>query len=186
MANVTSLLPHHLTDLRNSGLSDETIESMGCYSESNYSKIKVILGRSSIPKRVGSALVFRFRDFSGELNGYSRLKFDNPRKNRNQKPIKYESPVGQRNRLYLPPNTFQHLDDPRSEMLITEGEKKSAKADQEGFPCIGLVDVYGWKSGKSERLLPDLEQVNWQGCKTYIVFDSDLADKPKIRDAESR
>ncbi|MCH8242372.1 MAG: DUF3854 domain-containing protein, partial [Planctomycetes bacterium] len=181
-----ALLNHHLEDLRNSGLSDATIDAMGVYSETNHSKILAILNRRTIPKRVGTALVFQFRDEHGELNGYKRLKFDAPRKDRNGKPIKYESPVGERNRVYIPKGTLSVLTDTKTELIITEGEKKAAKADQDGFPCIGLVGVFGWKDGKSERLLPHLETIEWKDRRVYIVFDSDLNEKPEIRDAESR
>ena len=47
-------------------------------------------------------LAFPFRRPDGTLNGYTRLKPDNPR-TKNQKPVKYESPVGEQNRPYFPP-----------------------------------------------------------------------------------
>ena len=72
------------------------------------------------------------------------------------------------------------------QLLITEGEKKALKATQEGFSCIGLVGVYGWKDGKRERLLPSLERIAWKDRQAIIVFDSDAADNPNVRDAESR
>ena len=60
------------------------------------------------------------------------------------------------------------------------------KATQEGFSCIGLVGVFGWKDGRSERLLPALERVAWNGRPVRIVFDSDAADNPQVADAETR
>lgn len=179
------LLPHHLADLQLSGLSDETIAACGFRSESKYERLAEILRWKKWPKRMGSALVIPFRGPDGD-NGYCRLKPDTPRWDRNQKPIKYESPKGQSNHVFIPPNTFAVLDDPTAEMLITEGEKKAAKSDQDGYRCIGLVGVFGWKDGKSERLLPDLERISWQGRQVRIVFDNDSAEKPDVRDAESR
>src|SRR5207253_6981439 len=44
--------------------------------------------------------------------------------------------LGQPNRAYLPPETRRVLSDPGVPLLITEGEKKAAKADQEGFQCV--------------------------------------------------
>jgi hypothetical protein len=77
---------------------------------------------------------------------------------------------------------------------MTEGMKKAAKADQEGFPCLGLVGVDAWSKprkkdaagrriGKRE-LLPDLSVVAWTGRVVTIVYDSDLAEKPEVACAE--
>ena len=130
------------------------------------------------------AIVFPFRRPDGS-NGYSRLKFDNPRKS-GGKPVKYESPKGQPNEIYLPPGVADVLDRPDADYLVTEGEKKSLTATQDGFSCIGLVGVYGWKDGRSERLLPALERIAWHGRPVRIVFDSDAADNPQVADAETR
>jgi putative DNA primase/helicase len=176
----------HLAELRSSGLSDETIRVCGFYSEDNPLKLAGILQRR-YPKSRGAALVIPFRSPSGELNGYRRVKPSNPRKDRNGRPVKYESPSGVGNRAFIPPNTVSVLNDPKVELLFTEGEKKAAKADQENFPCVGLVGVFGWKVGKgADRLISDLEAIEWKGRPVCICFDSDLNDKPEVRDAESR
>lgn len=180
------LLSHHLIDLRKSGLSDEAIAAAGFYSETSDSAIGGILQRKW-SKRRGPALVIPFRDSQGHVNGYKRVRPDCPRQNRDGKPIKYESPRGIGNRVYLPPGVAEVLAAPAVELLITEGEKKACKATQEGFPCLGLVGVYGWKDGRgADRLIPDLESIVWRGRSVRIVFDSDLADNPNVADAESR
>jgi putative DNA primase/helicase len=46
--------------------------------------------------------------------------------------------------------------------------------------------VWGWKPGKKETLLPALERIPWKGRTAYVAFDSDLAAKPDVQDAESR
>jgi hypothetical protein len=112
------------------------------------------------------------------------------------KPRKYESPKGQPNRVYFPPATRALLADPGVPLLLTEGEKKAAKADQEGFACIGLVGVYGWvatrplkPNGKKSgplALTSDLAAINWAQRRLTIVFDSDLSEKPEVRLAEWR
>jgi putative DNA primase/helicase len=97
--------------------------------------------------------------------------------------VKYESPMGLPNRAYFPPNTVAALHDPSIPLLMTEGEKKAASADQEGFPCVGLTGVYGWhvkrerdKDGKptgDRKLIPDLAAVAWQGRPVFLTFDTD-------------
>jgi putative DNA primase/helicase len=79
-------------------------------------------------------------------------------------------------------------------LLITEGEKKAAKADQEGLPCIGLVGVYGWQKkrkqgprGKAEgarELIDGLAPVRWGGRQVYVCFDSDAAENKNVQRAE--
>jgi P4 family phage/plasmid primase-like protien len=186
MNSITNLLSHHADQLRASGLIDATIAASGIESETRIARLRLLLNWPKMPARLASGLLFRFRDFTGELNGYYRFKPDSPRKDRNEKPIKYESPRGTPNRAYFPPGTVAALTEPSAELLVTEGEKKSLAADQAGFPCVGLVGVFGWKAAKAERLIPDLELIEWRGRQVRIVFDSDLADNENVADAESR
>lgn len=181
---LAGILPHHLAELRKSGLSDSIIVAAGIQSVANPQRLEAILGRRKMPKRMAPALVFPFVSAEGQ-NGYCRIKPDNPRR-KGERVVKYESPIGRANEIYLPPGVAEVLNRPDAELLLTEGEKKSLKATQEGFPCIGLVGVYGWKDGKSERMLPSLERIDWRGRQVRIVFDSDVADNPQVVDAESR
>lgn len=180
------LSDNHRQELIDSGLTDEFIERCGFYTETRPGQLSAILQKRYAKSR-GGALVFPFRDTEGNVNGYKRVKPEFPRKDRNGRAIKYESPKGADNRVFFPPGVTDLLEDTTSEFLITEGEKKACKATQEGFPCLGLVGVYGWKHGKGvDRLIPDLEAVKWQGRQVLIVYDSDLGDKPEIMEAESR
>ncbi|HXT60181.1 MAG TPA: phage/plasmid primase, P4 family, partial [Pirellulales bacterium] len=153
-------------------------------TETSQAKQAILLGWKSVPARMGPAIVYPYHRADGS-NGYSRIKPDHPR-TVNKKPVKYESPKGQPNEVYIPAGTFAALENPLAELFVTEGEKKSLAADQAGFPCIGLVGVYGWKEGKHERLIPPLARIAWKGRKVFIAFDSDLADKPEVQDAENR
>ena len=146
---------------------------------------------------LGNCLAIPYRDQEGKPVAYVRLKPDNPRKSKPEegsKPIKYESPKGASNRAYFPPGTLAALTDATAPLVITEGEKKAAKADQEGFACLGLVGVYGWqkkhlkdKDGKPQgerKLIDDLAAIPWQGRTVYVCFDSDAVTNPGVRWAE--
>ena len=183
-ASVARVFPHHLERLRQRGLSDATINAAGIYSEASEIKVKALLDAKQFPQRCLPCIVIPFTDAEGR-NGYCRIRPDNPRKS-GGKPVKYESPRGQANQPYLPPGVAKVLSDIAQELLITEGEFKALAATQLGFPCIGLVGAWGWKQGKHESLLPSLERVPWQGRKVNIVFDSDIAEKPEVQEAESR
>jgi putative DNA primase/helicase len=144
------LMPHHAIELmEGSGLSLDYIKQAGIYSEWTPAKLGRILKIDERQaKRMVPAIVFPFTRADGS-NGYSRCKPDRPRVDRAGKKVKYESPRGEPNEVYLPPGVAQYLSDPKQELLLTEGEKKSAAATEAGFPCIGLVGVYGWKHPKA-------------------------------------
>src|SRR5262249_58335368 len=189
------LFSQHLADLRKRGLSDATIAACCFRSLEAPASVQEVLCWKRYRGELGPCLCIPFADAEGKPTGYCRLKPDRPRNNKEDgKPIKYESPKGSTNRAYLPPGTPAALKDPSAPLVITEGEKKAAKADQEGFPCIGLVGVYGWqrkrtrdKDGKAtgeRQLIDSLASVSWQGRPVFLCFDSDAATNPNVRMAE--
>lgn len=172
------LQDHHLADLQASGLSDETIRQAELYSVTNETAAMLIgFGRSS-------ALAFPYLHTAN--NGsppFTRLKFDKP----DAKGKRYAQAKGSGNRLYIPPMIDPAaLTDASVTLYLTEGEKKALKAAQEGMTCVSVSGVDSWRSrrdGKSEPIA-DLDIITWKGRTVYIVFDSDLATKPPVRDAE--
>jgi putative DNA primase/helicase len=184
LASLVGVLPHHLAHLRASGLSDATITAAGIRSETSPEALAALLGWRRPSKGLAPAIVFPFVDSQGR-NGYARVRPDTPRTLAG-KSVKYESPRGLPNQVYIPPGVARVLADPGAELLITEGEKKGLAATQAGFPSLGLVGIYGWKEKRGEHLLPELERAAWQGRPVYIVFDSDLAANPDVRLAEAR
>lgn len=183
--HILGLHPNHLADLRRSGLTDATIKAAGLRSESDCVKLAGIINAEFYKKSMGSALVFPYFDANGQ-NGYSRIKPDRPRKDHNGKLVKYEAPRDTPNQMYLPPGVADVLQDGGTAIILTEGEKKALAATQEGFPCIGMAGVFGWKPRNKEKLNNDLNPVAWKGRKVYIAFDSDIAENENIQDAESR
>jgi len=183
----------HLDDLRASGLTDATIHAARLRTVSDPAEVARLLNWSSPARSLGPCLAFPFLDRDGKPVGYTRLKPDRPR-TVNGKLVKYESPVGFPNRAYIPPPVGTILSDPTKPLLITEGEKKALAATQFGFPCLGLVGVYGWQQKRDRdpegratgprELLPDLAAVAWAGRRVVIVYDSDAATNPNVRRAE--
>jgi putative DNA primase/helicase len=190
-----TLLPQHLADLKKSGLSDDTVAACRFRSVADAAEAGRILGWKRPPSGMGSFLAIPFFGPDGKPNCFTRLKPDKPRTSKKDgKPVKYESPLGAGNRAYFPPGTVAALADPTVPLLLTEGEKKAAAADQNGFPCVGLVGVYGFhkkrKAGPDGKktgprvLIDDLAAVAWGGRTVYVCYDSDLADKPEVAAAE--
>src|SRR5687768_16059989 len=134
---MTELLLHHLLDLRRSGLSEETIRELGFYS-GNTDEVRAILGFDA-----GPGLVIPYPAYD-TLGPFSRVKPDSPPLI-DGKPPKYLSPKGGLLQPYILPKSWEILRNPTTRLLITGGEEKAAKADQEGFPCIGLGGIYGFR-----------------------------------------
>src|SRR5215831_376954 len=167
----------HKNDLYGSGLSPHTIQLSGCYSVAS---TKHILGFEE-----GPGLAIPYPDPTGGVEVFVRVKLDKPGTDGKR----YRSPVGSKNRLYIPPN-FEHdaIQDASVPLYLTEGEKKALKACQEGLVCLALAGVWCWKTqdaaGRSVPI-PDLDRITWEGRTVTIVFDSDLAKKPNVQRAET-
>jgi hypothetical protein len=205
---LSRLLSQHLDDLRKSGLSDQTIEAAGLYSETDPDRVNELLGNymsAKTARSLGPCLAFpffapdgtplSFLNGDGKAHPFVRLKPSKPRKGRDDgKPIKYESPLKSGNHLYIPPGVGAALADPTKELLIVEGEKKALAAAQHGFPCVALTGVWSWQVARPKgddgrgtgprELIPDLAAVAWPGRRVVIAFDSDILDKPAVQWAE--
>src|SRR5262249_58141365 len=131
----------HHRELLRSGLSRDTIDAAGIYSEARPEVIRALLGWEAMGQSIGPVMVFPYRGRDGTPVEYCRLKPANPRGDDEGDPVKYEAPKGRPNRPYLPPRTLAALADPGARLLITEGEKKALKADQEGLACVRLSGV---------------------------------------------
>jgi len=121
--------------------------------------------------------------------GCYRLKLKNEVITENGR-IKYLSPkkdLGHGNHAYVLPivDKLGKSYNPDNPIFLTEGEKKSAKATLEGFPCIGLPGVWNFKDSSND-FLPELNVYKWRDRKVYIVYDSDIAQKESIKLAEHR
>jgi hypothetical protein len=193
------LLVKHAEELRQgSGLSDKQIQACGFYSEARPDVVQQLLGWKQYHSELGPCLAIPYFDRNGKLTGYVRLKPDWPRlrdpDDEGEGVVKYEAKKGSTNRAYFPPQTWAVLDDPSVSLLIVEGEKKAAKAAQEGFPTIGLSGVWNWTKRRDRtadgkpigdyELIDDLAGIVWRGRVVYIVFDSDRATNENVRLAE--
>jgi hypothetical protein len=170
----------HRADLEGSGLTDETISLAGLYSAPER-QVRDILGYGA-----GAGLVIPYPDpKTGVLNGYARVKLDKADENGKR----YRSPLKQPNHLYIPRLLDRKvLTDTSTPIWFTEGEKKALKACQEGLACIAASGVWSWKtrSGDDHKSVPldDLDAIAWRGRTVYVVFDSDAATNPQVKDAE--
>ena len=215
------LTPAHLADLRKSGLSDATVAAAGlcsCSEPALLSRLLRYKGRRPAAA-LGSCLLIPFRepdgtpmrhaDLDGQPIDYVRVKPEHPpiytdEATGKERAAKYLTAKGAPVRVYFPPGLPPELTDPAAgrtlgegdPLILTEGEKKSLKAVQEGFPTLGLTGVWcfakprpkgkgGKKAGRME-LCDDLRRVAWRGRPVVIAFDSDAGTKAEVRKAETR
>ena len=174
-----SLHPDHLTDLRRSGLTDETIQAAGVYT----------IPPDEIGKKLGggddgitSLLAFPYpdcNDFERYRCFYEEGKIG----------PKYRQAKGTPNRLYLLPTVDLQGN---STLLVVEGEKKALALVQAGYQVVGLGGVWNWcekaegyKRHKESRPIPDIDQVNWRR-PVIIIFDSDGLENRNVRLAAFR
>lgn len=163
-----SLHPDHLADLRKSGLSDESITALRIQSEQPH-KIKL--------SSVKSAYRIPYFHMDGTLNCFERSRLFPPIKTANGTQ-KYSQPTGSDSHLYLPSIRFwtSVASDPSIAVVLTEGEKKAAKACQEGLNAVGVAGLWNFlqKLKSGERIVvPTIDQFNWNGREVSLVPDSD-------------
>ena len=178
-----AIFPHHWQQLQASGLTAETIRKAGIYSESKHERLALVLNRKKWFRKWGAGLVFPYHNLAGDRI-QAHVKPDNPPLDRNGKPQKYLHPSGGDVRVYMPADVRPVAEDPKRELLITEGEKKALCGTQYGFPTVGLAGVEGWHKRQSTALLPDLDRFVWKGRKVFVVFDSDLANNANVQTSE--
>jgi hypothetical protein len=185
--------PDHLCDahreqLHKSGISDEIIESAGLHTVTTAREAKL---RGFGPKQAQDiplpALCIPVYDVIGKV-AYYRLRPDEPR-TVNGDVRKYEQPAGKSVTLYVPPSVRESLRNPDVPLFITEGEKKALAAASRGLCCIGLMGVDCWK-GTNERggktVLAEWNEVDLDGKRTYVTFDSDWLHKNAVAGAINR
>ncbi len=103
--------------------------------------------------------------------------------------IKYETPAGAGMRIDAPPSCRPLLADPKIPLWITEGIKKGDALASAGFCVVVLLGVWNFK-GKNDfggiTFLADFDYIALNGRDVRIVFDSDIMDKPGVRQAMER
>ena len=103
-----------------------------------------------------------------------------------KKPLRYSQPPATVNEVYLPPYVpWKEYLRGNGQIIITEGEKKSAAACKAGFATVGLGGVWCFMSQRAEKmLLPIFKEMNLKDRAVCICFDSDAATNPDILMAE--
>jgi hypothetical protein len=181
-----NLAPHHTELLRASAISPEVAATRGYYTATKKAELEE-LGFGVKQRRV-PALVIPIRNVRGEVVLH-QIRSDNPRRDKNGKALKYETPSGAKMALDVPPAARSPLGDPSRPLIITEGARKADAAVSQGLCCISLLGVFNFRGSNEQggtTVLPDWEYIALNERKTYICFDSDVMEKMEVHVALAR
>lgn len=153
-----------VNDWKNSGITEETIN---LYISEGYLKATKFGWQLTFPEL-----------FENKKSDYWTKRF----KDRTEK--KYIRPKDETSRLFRPLNLSpETLNNTENYIIITEGEKKSIKAVQEGFNCIAVAGVWCFRGKTKDGLIPDMHKINWKKKTVYLCFDTDIKEKPQVKKA---
>src|SRR5215211_4685570 len=171
--------PHHRQQLvKESGIAPQVILDRGYRTVKIKAELKRLgFGRS---QQRAPALVIPMYGPTGELVTH-QIKPDSPRKDRDGKPIKYETPAKSRVRLDIHPSQADRLKKPTIPLWITEGVKKADCLVSHGQCTVALQGVWCWQ--KDGLPLPEWEDIKLHGRTVYVVFDSDVMTKSAVQAA---
>ena len=175
------LMPHHAEDLKRSGLSNEMIAEMGCQSLDAASIGRACFGPGRQAPSDGYQIAY-------PGSTAVRYRLSTAAQAESAKPCRYLSPAGSEHDAYIPPG-FDEVSEGSDCLIITEGEKKAAKAVQEGIPCVAIPGVWMWMDPARHTagagvtpetpILPRLEDAA-RGRRVLVLADSDMQRKPDV------
>lgn len=190
---VRNLEPQHLKHLSESGLTAQTIAASGIYTITDPEEAAAILGwKGTAPV---PSIAFPHFDAEGATY-FCVLRPDTPFLRKKGKAPKYESPLHQPPRIYLPPMGLVPTEtwaDPEKPIIVVEGIKKALAAVQSGVPAISAQGVSVWhdiafrKETELWELHPDFKNIPVKGRIIYVAFDGrDTEHNPPVILAEAR
>ncbi|HXM55234.1 MAG TPA: DUF3854 domain-containing protein, partial [Candidatus Dormibacteraeota bacterium] len=177
------LLPVHHAMLVASGISFEVAKARGYWSAVRKSELHA-LGFGSSQQRV-PALVIPVHGITGEVVLH-QVRPDDPRRNAQGKPVKYETPSKARMALDVPPAVRPLLGNPSLPLIVTEGARKADSAASVGLCCIAVAGVWNWRGSNDAGgtvALADWEHIALNDRTVLLAFDSDVTTKPPVQSA---
>ncbi len=177
------LLPQHHAMLVASAISLDVVATRGYRSATRRSELRD-LGFGQAQQRV-PALVVPVHGVTGEVVLH-QIRPDNPRRNAQGRPIKYETPSRARMALDVPPAVRPLLGNPNLPLIVTEGARKADSAASVGLCCIAVAGVWNWRGTNDDGgtvALPDWEHVALNDRTVLLAFDSDVTTKPPVQSA---
>ena len=180
------LHPDHLSDLRKSGLTDETIEKSGIRSvPADLMPRRITEAFGHYDNRIVNAYEIPYFDHEGQvitrqLRIFPAVTFSDG------STVKYLNDKDRPATPYIPGEVWCVRQKTNKPLWITEGAKKALKLMQHGRHPIALNGVwcFGMKNEVGERVLfDDITAFVFEGRTVYLAFDADLWTNPSVRAA---
>lgn len=173
--------------VKESGILPEIIKERG-YRTVIDKGVLISLGFSGSQRQTPTLLIPIYSVDGKIVNIQSRP--DIPRKNREGKSVKYESPAHSRVCLDVHPRSYPQLGIPTVDLWITEGIRKADSLLSHGAKCvIGLSGVWNWRGTNEDggaTVLSDWESIALKERTIFLIFDSDAERNPKVKNARDR
>jgi hypothetical protein len=175
------LHPEALEDLRHSGLSNATIAAARLHTAAPGDLPRLLSVR--LVDQVRHVLVFPYDTTPSGIpvphaDAFMRCKLFPPVNDGQGHTIRYYQRAGTPPRLYVPAQARAVLMNPTVALVVTEGEKKALKGNQEGLPSVAVGGLWSWQS--QGRPIPDLDRIDWVDRETVIAPDSDVWIRPDL------
>lgn len=147
-----------------------------------------VTSRAELPdfkkyQRRAPALRVPIRSPDGETSS-SQIRPDNPRKDKQGKPLKYETPGGSKAILDTHPRMRERVRSSLQDLWVTEGIKKADSLASRDLPTVGFIGVWNWQ--RDGEMLACWDHVRLDGRRVYVVFDSDVMEKENVQLALER
>ena len=180
IAYPTDLLPQHLALIENSAISPEVAQERG-YRSAKTRKELVELGfqprQGNVP-----ALVIPMSDVDRKRAGFF-IRPDTPRKNEEEREIKYELPKGKRRMLDVPASSHAALSNTSEMLWITDGPRQADALASMGVTSIATLGYCGWHHFRTpQESLPDWDKIKLQGRTVVIAWGSRALATPEGED----
>lgn len=180
---IPELLQEHLGHLKTSSISLDVMRERG-YRSILGKKELLELGFSKAQCRTPGIFMPVWSP-TGE-NTTHQYKPDDPRHNKKGKAIKYETPVGSRIHLDVPPRCRSVIGNPHVPLWITEGIKKGDALASHDACAISLMGVWGMVGRNLQggiTTLSEWRDIALNGRTVYVCYDSDVVLKRPVQQA---
>lgn len=183
---VPALLTTHFQQLHEgSSISIDVIKER--QYESTLGKKRLADLGFSLSQRRTPGIIIPFWGVNGQQIGY-QYRSDHPRTIKDRV-TRYENQPGSSVRLDVPPRCIPKLGDPKVPIFFVEGVKKADSLASQEACAVALNGVYGFKGRNllgGVTILTDFDYITLKKRDSYVIYDSDYATIPQVRQAQDR
>ncbi len=183
---IPALLTTHFQQLHDGSAINIDVIKERQYESTLGKKRLTDLGFNPSQRRI-PGIIIPLWGVNGQQIGY-QYRSDHPRTIRDRI-TRYENQPGSSVRLDVPPRCIPKLGDPKVPIFFVEGVKKADSLASQGACAVALNGVWGFKGRNplgGVTILNDFDYITLKKRDSYVVYDSDYATIPQVRQAQDR